>query len=292
MADKTLIEWCDASWNVITGCTPIPDEPGNPSGCSRCYARRMANRLRGRFGYPEDDPFRPGTLHLDKLHDPDGWKKPRRIFVSSMGDLFHEQVRGRDINQVWNIAFNNPRHTFMFLTKRPERALEWTMRAARAKYWPVEDIWPDWMWLGVTAENQKRANERIPILLQIPAAVRFVSIEPMLGPVDIDQGLRGYPRQVSEREYVTREMALDAEEPSLEGELLSEERWEQTCSPIDWVIVGAETGPRKRPMKTEWALDVRDQCESAGVPFFFKKDSLGKHTLDGKTYEQFPAPLH
>lgn len=277
MADNTAIEWAKSSWNAITGCTPIPEEPGNPSGCSRCYARRMANRLRGRHGYPADDPFQPGTMHPDKLHDPDGWKKPRRIFVSSMGDIFHEQVRGRDINQVWNVALNNPRHTFMFLTKRPRLALEWTRKAARVKCWPAEDIWPNWMWIGTTVENQKRADERIPDLLRIKAAVHFVSYEPALAPVDFTriQWKKGVP-------------LADVLRGGNWGDYGPGFTQHSDMNILAWVICGAETGPGKREMKTEWARDARDQCVAAGVPFFFKKDSRGKRLLDGRTWEQFP----
>jgi len=241
----TKIEWTDETWNPITGCTPISE------GCRNCYARRMAHRLRGRCGYPKDDPFRV-TLHRDKVYDPHGWRKPRLVFVCSMGDLFHKDVPLDWIEAVWSAMVVAEAHVFQVLTKRPARMLEfvtsWIDHMRAGSKAPVKNIW-----LGVTAENQARADERIPILLKIPAAVRFVSIEPMLEPVEL-------------RSWVGK------------GDMPY----------LDWVIVGAETGPGKRPMKTEWALDVKRQCEAAGVPFFFKKDSQGRHTLDGKTYEQFP----
>lgn len=238
----TKIEWCDETWNPITGCTPISE------GCANCYARRMANRLRGRHGYPEDDPFRPGTVHDDKLDQPGKWRKARRVFVCSMGDLFHAQVSGKAINLVWSMVYNWNQHKFLFLTKRPDNLRRWTKRKSEGTFWPEDDIWPDWTWLGVTAENQARAEERIPILLDTPAAVRFVSLEPLLGPVDLTPWI----------------------------------------DKLDWVIVGAETGPGARLMARDWARSIHNQCVAAGVPFFFKKDSGGNHTLDGDVWEQYP----
>ena len=228
----TKIEWCEESWNPITGCTPISE------GCVHCYARRMAQRLKGRYGYPEDDPFRV-TFHPDKLDEPLKWKKPRMIFVCSMGDLFHEDVPYHWITNILNIAHICYRHTFLILTKRPQNAVEYFKK--RLSMWPFRNVW-----LGVTAENQQRADERVPILLQIPAAKRFVSIEPMLGPVDVSYPLNGGPEQNGYGE------------------------WYQTFPPLDWVILGGETGPGARPMHPDWARSVRDQCQAADVPFFFK----------------------
>lgn len=249
MSDNTKIEWCDSSWSPITGCTPIS------SGCKNCFAKRMAeNRLRGRFGYPQDDPFRPGVVHRDKLDQPSRWKKPRKIFVCSMGDLFHEAVMGDDINAVWMEAFNNPRHIFIFLTKRPKLLDEWTQRKVAGTFWPIEDIWPSHMWIGTTIESGKHMD-RAHVLRSIPAAVRFLSLEPMLGPMP--------------------NLSLDG---------------------IDWVIVGGETSPGARLMKYDWALDVLQQCEDAGVPFFFKgwgtqsvgKKDPGYRIINACEYNEFP----
>ena len=211
---KTKIEWTEYSWNPVSGCTPASE------GCQNCYAKRMANRLRGRCGYPQDDPFRV-TLHEDRLGEPLRWKQPRRVFVCSMGDLFHEDVKDEWIARIWWVmgqcaGYLDPSryrgHTFLILTKRPERMQKWlngwndreTRRQwiesfgevydwmSGPKYWP--DVLPN-VWLGVTAENQQRADERIPILLQIPAAVRFVSVEPCLSAVNIVQYLQGYKPQ-------------------------------------------------------------------------------------------------
>lgn len=230
------IEWTDKTWNPITGCTPISE------GCQNCYAARMAKRLSGRYGYPADEPFRPGVLHEDKLKDPFKWRKPQKVFVCSMGDIMHEQVSWRDVVTVFDVIKANPQHIFMILTKRPEGLAYFRLNGPLVGSEPLPNLW-----LGVTAENQRTADERIPILLQIPAAVRFVSVEPMLGPVDIAYWLNGAPEQYAP------------------------DRWQQTYPPLDWVIVGGETGPGARPMHPEWVRSLRDQCVNARVPFFFKQ---------------------
>jgi len=290
---NTKIEWADAVWNPITGCTPVSE------GCKNCYAKRMASRLRGRFGYPEDDPFRPGTVHVDVLWEPEQWKKPRRVFVGSMGDLFHEAVPYSAIGPVLDRASRWTQHTFLLLTKRPDR-----MAAAISHLYgdngPTRNVW-----LGVSVENQARADERIPVLLQIPAAKRFVSLEPLLGPVDLSRWLS--PRQ--------RPIADGYGGDCAPG-------WITDFTALDWVIVGGETGPGARPMHPDWVRSVRDQCVEAGVPFWFKgwgewiplgqkgewnaerlhlwDDSLsssrvGKRRsgamLDGRRWEQIPAEV-
>lgn len=231
---KTKIEWTDFSWNPITGCSPVSE------GCEHCYARRMAQRLKGRYGYPQDDPFRV-TFHLDRLEQPLKWKKPRHIFVVSMGDLFHEDVDGTWIVNIFEDVIWPTRdtHIYLLLTKRPERM---------AAFFDLFLGWKDWyqqypVWLGVTAENQQRADERIPILLQIPAAKHFVSIEPMLGPVSLRS-------------------------PPARGRGFRQ--WDQIHK-LDWVIVGGESGPGARPMYPGWPRAARDHCQEAGVPFFFKQ---------------------
>jgi len=183
----TKIEWATKSWNPVTGCTPISE------GCKNCYAKRMSKRMRGRYGYPADDPFRV-SLHINKLDEPSTWVKPQKVFVCSMGDLFHKDVPIKFFSDIMDTIIQNQKHTFMLLTKRPERMLE--LLEDRAEDWKLALPWQykipiHNLWLGVTAENQRTADERIPILLQIPAAKRFVSVEPMLGPVDIRQYLSG-----------------------------------------------------------------------------------------------------
>ena len=229
----TKIEWCEETWNPVTGCTPISE------GCRNCYAKRMAQRLKGRYGYPKDDPFKV-TFHPDRLEQPVRWRKPRMIFVCSMGDLFHKKVTDEQIDGIFERMTHPMRgmdhHTYLILTKRPERIL--TGHAEHFAEWPN-------IWLGVTCENQQAIDERIPILLQIPAAVRFVSIEPMLSEINL-------------------EMALEDFQP-LNPDL------SKKSSPIQWVIVGGESGPGARPMHPDWARSIRDQCQAAGVPFFFKQ---------------------
>lgn len=228
----TKIEWADKVWNPITGCS----HSGSP-GCDHCYARRMAYRLKGRYGYPQDDPFRV-TFHSDRLDEPLHWKKSSRIFVVSMGDLFHEEVKYSWIESIMETVIMQPQHIFLFLTKRPQGMKE---MLEGWKLWAKENLW-----LGVSVENQPTADERIPILWQIPAAKRFISCEPLLEEIRLRRGIyqMGTPNGI--REYGT----------SVEG--------------IDLCIVGGETGPKARPMNPDWARSLRDQCQASGVPFFFK----------------------
>ena len=242
---STTIEWTNETWNPVTGCTKISP------GCAHCYAERFAKRHRGRFGYPADDPFRV-TLHEDRLDAPLHWRKPRKVFVCSMGDLFHKDVPLDFVDRVFARMALATRHTFQVLTKRPERMAEYIAEYAtkydnleeeiqRACGWSGDGPHPtepgQWplpnVWLGVTAENQAAADERIPHLLRCPAVVRFVSYEPALGPVDWRPYLSGTPR-------------------------------------LDWLIAGGESGPGARPSNPDWFRDARDQCTVAGVPYFFK----------------------
>jgi len=245
----TKIEWATESWNPITGCTPVSE------GCENCYARRMSYRLQGRFGYPEDESFRVNwrgdyvapSKGYPIIEEPRHWKKPRMIFVCSMGDLFHEDVLGPTIHHLIKlIKWVYKRHTFLILTKRPERM--------RRIWMNIDGTLPENIWLGVSVENQQRADERIPILLQIPAAKRFVSIEPMLGPVDLN-------------EWLWQETTV-CWGPG-------EDDWGHDIEPrddgLDWVICGGESGPGARPMHPAWPRSIRDQCQAAGVPFFFKQ---------------------
>jgi len=226
----TKIEWCERTWSPITGCSPVSE------GCQHCYARRMAQRLKGRYGYPADDPFRV-TFHPERLTQPFIWFKPSHIFVCSMGDLFHEKVSEAAQIFIMNTILGTPQHTYIVLTKRPSIA---------AIYFIQHPV-PSNLWLGVTAENQQRADERIPILLQIPAAVRFVSIEPMLGPISF-------------RWASWKPLSRETSTNHLDGLRM-----------LDWIIIGGETGPGARPMHPDWVQTVRDQCQEAGVPFFFKQ---------------------
>jgi protein gp37 len=299
----TKIEWCDKTWSPITGCTPISE------GCENCYAKRMAKRLAGRCGYPSQDPFSI-TMHPEKLDEPDHWIKPKRIFICSMSDLFHSEVSILFIRMVLNTVKRNPHHTFMILTKRPERMEEILNHNSMFVEDPNRsDGWrfnaPPNLWIGVTAENQARADERIPILLQIPSAVRFVSLEPMLGPVDLRKwlpgcwecsGSCGYRQTDQPEEQRCYECGYDQD---LSGEWGQDQYGQDKCPEcgaigsiiypcprcndyemvqghpdtpcLSWVILGGETGPGARPMHPDWVRSVRDQCVSAGVPFFLKQ---------------------
>lgn len=272
----TKIDWADVVWNPVTGCTPAS------AGCQNCYAQRMAKRLAGRCGYPADEPFKV-TLHPERLEEPLRWRKPRRIFVCSMGDLFHPDVPDEFIGQVFETMACARQHTFLLLTKRPGRMHRF-ITAYSAPGGPLGNYLHNFphIWLGVTAENQAMADERIPILLATPAAVRFVSVEPMLGPMDF-------------------------EHPDNEGYGV------EVIKGLDWVILGGETGPGARPMHPQWARHVRDQCVADGVPLFFKqwgeggrlgtalpgnerkeagydyRQKNGGHLLDGQEWRQWPG---
>ena len=256
---KTKIEWTEYSWNPVTGCTPISE------GCQNCYARRMAKRLAGRCGYPADDPFRV-TLHPERLGEPLRWRKPSRVFVCSMGDLFHPDVQPIWLSMIFNVIRECPQHTFMVLTKRPEIALEHLGNAMLQPYFGLPNLW-----IGVTAENQQRADERIPILLQTPAAVRFISIEPCLGPVDLSYYLPKNPKKNCPENILPY----------------------YNSHGLNWVICGSETGPLARPMKEEWVKNIKDQCVGADVPFFYKQkivngQKVALPELEGKQWAEFP----
>jgi protein gp37 len=410
---KTKIEWTEQTWNPVTGCTPTSE------GCIHCYANRMSKRLAGRYGYPAAPDNFKVTLHPDRLDEPLRLRKPRMVFVVSMGDLFHEDVPFEFIDKVFTIMMLCQQHIFQCLSKRPTRMAEYfksnplarisaegristqarlsvnhsndrqssdhdrstslgmdIFQWANAKRhdnqsqeWyqgrqqtgelgignnvrtthtcpecaESETPSPNWIkaskdsldrrgcnqdsgvacqwndgqghcgsiqneaqghignllpqdleayldWplpnvqLGVTAENQARANERIPILLQIPAAVRFVSVEPMLGAVNLERWM--WPTHWHhDSKYQTPEEAIAAgayAEKKPQALVSADARF------LNWVICGAETGPGARFMRHRWAEILRDQCRDANVPFFFKRDSDGSRTLDGQLWEQYP----
>jgi protein gp37 len=271
------IEWTQETYNPITGCTPISP------GCRNCYAKRMARRLAGRHGYPEAPHHFDVTFHPDRLDKPLHWKKPRTVFVCSMSDLFHKDVDDQWRLDIFSIIYDCPGHTFQILTKRISEMKEFI---SYMEYHVLGESFPDAfpnVWLGVTAENQEQADKRIPVLLQIPAAVRFVSIEPCLGDVDpskwlpcrrcSNNGIIGYSSDTVED---CPDCNAASYYQSLEGGF------------IDWIIVGAETGPGARPMDLDWARSVRDVCADADVAFFFKKDSDGNRELDGRLWGEMP----
>lgn len=272
MADNSKIEWCDATWNPVTGCSPISE------GCEHCYACAMAKRfpsLHGFIGggvYPDGEmseirpaSFRAPRLHADRLDKPMHWRKPRRIFVCSMGDLFHAAVPDEWIASVFGVMARCQQHTFMLLTKRPERMRDIINGKDSTRFAGIfRELHPDHgnpvcifgrnVWVGVTAENQQRADERIPPLLEIPAAVHFVSVEPMLGPMVLP--LR--------RCLSCGGVGPDGSEcPKCGRKTLAE-------NAIQWVICGGETGPGAREMKAGWVIQLARECDAVGVPFFFK----------------------
>eukprot|EP01037_Dinobryon_pediforme_P021009 gene21009-21763_t len=271
MADKTGTEWTDSTWNPIAGCSLVSP------GCTNCYAMRQAARIvamaegagktthyAGTVRQVKDSPVWTGEVHVAPdsifLH-PLKWRKPRRIFVNSMSDLFHEAVPDAVIDRVFAVMALTPQHTYQVLTKRPERMREY-LSAARAhpvglevfhltllahyqdpntnigagimlqgdivhlKSWPLPNVW-----LGVSVEDQRRADERIPILLDTPAALRWISAEPLLGALDLTLWLRR----------------------------------------LHWVVAGGESGRNARPMHPDNPRSLRDQCEAAGVPYLFKQ---------------------
>lgn len=275
MADGTHIEWTDATWNIITGCSVVS------AGCKHCYAMKLAGtRLAhhpSREGLTIDTAAGPVwngevRFNTDWLHQPLQWTRPRRIFVCAHGDLFHESVPDDWIERVFAVMAQATHHTFQVLTKRPARMREWfnkprtynssacgstvegvvrhTAGHPRGFQWPLPNVW-----LGVSVEDQAAADARIPDLLSTPAAVRWISAEPLLGPVNLTRvtvaGKGWHDTLAGWRDcddYPGREHT------------------------IDWVVVGGESGPGARPMNPQWVRDLRDQCMlHADVPFLFKQ---------------------
>src|SRR3954449_4222119 len=212
MADNSAIEWTEATWNPVTGCDKVSP------GCAHCYAETFAERWRGIPGHPYEQGF-DLRFWPERLEQPLKWRAPRVIFVNSMSDLFHEAIPVDYIVRVFDVMVEAEQHIFQVLTKRHDRLAELA----------PELPWPENVWMGVSIEN-KRWVERADRLREVPAAVRFISAEPLLGPL----------------------VGLD-----LAG--------------IDWLIAGGESGPRHRPVREEWLVDLRDRCAASGVAFFFKQ---------------------
>lgn len=254
MAEVSTIEWTDATWNPVTGCTKISP------GCKFCYAERFAERFRGVAGHPYEQGF-DLKLWPERLVLPLKWGTPRMVFVNSMSDLFHESVPDAFVDRVFETMENASQHTFQLLTKRAARFAEWTQQRYSENGVLGTKPWPANIWAGVSVENQHYVS-RIEDLQRVPAVVRFLSVEPMLGPVKLEPAhLRN----------------------------------------IHWVIVGGESGPGARPMDPTWARNVREACLSNGVAFFFKqwgahnskgkrvgKKAAGRH-LDGRLWNQLPV---
>ncbi|HBV97426.1 MAG: hypothetical protein JL50_08355 [Peptococcaceae bacterium BICA1-7] len=320
MADKSKINWTEATWNPVTGCSKVSE------GCRYCYAEREWPRLAGNpksvyFGRK----FTDVQCHQERFEQPLRWAKPRLIFVNSMSDLFHEAISMEFLDEVFAVilacaVLENRSHIFQVLTKRPKRMFEYFssrtpiehLKAwAKAGNWihlkdpdvcideyvsqfatytpykngkytesyqewnAPEKLWPlKNLWLGVTAEDQRAADERIPILLQIPAAIRFVSVEPMLGSIRLDKQFtkltkEGKPAYPCDENYL-----FD----------------------LDWVICGGESGPSARPMHPDWLRNLKNQCMVAGVPFFFKQwgewKSFYDRDIDDPDWQNVPEEKH
>lgn len=239
MSDKSAIEWTEATWNPVTGCSKVSP------GCAHCYAETLSLR----FGWSKL-PWTPENaaanviLHPERLNQPLKWREPRMIFVNSMSDLFHELIPDAYVWQVFNIMAQCPQHTFQVLTKRPERMAELVDMGAGEELPNV--------WLGVSIENS-RYTYRADVLREIPAAVRFISAEPLLGSL----------------------ASLD-------------------LADIHWLIVGGESGPVHRPMREQWAVELRDAALDNGTAFFFKQwggrtPKSGGRLLQGRKWDEMPA---
>jgi protein gp37 len=310
VSDKTAIEWSDATWNFLVGCTKVS------AGCTNCYAIRSVARMSGnpQFGERYQGLVTVGQKPLnwtgkvayipEKLRLPLEWKQPRRVFVNSLSDLFHPDVPDDTIDDAFGVMALARQHTFQVLTKRPERMRAYF--AERFQVWndrhkivwhdrsdrvfeamqhftdPKNDdhfdqggnfIWPGWplpnVWLGTSVEDQRAADERIPHLLSVPAAVRFLSCEPLLGPIELSD--------VTRRSDAVERLG----KPALGG--------------IDWIITGGESGPKARPMDPAWASSLQAQCAAAGGVAFFHKQNGGRtakangRLLDGREWNEYPT---
>ncbi|MBO0777231.1 MAG: phage Gp37/Gp68 family protein [Ktedonobacteraceae bacterium] len=256
----TTIGWTNKTWNPVTGCSHKSD------GCRNCYAEALSLR----YGWSS----KPWTavnaaenvvLRPERLQAPLHWKKPQMIFVNSMSDLFHEQVPDDYIEKVFSVMALASQHIYQVLTKRPERMMRWCeahspVFAGQRPGWDGSVLTPlPNVWLGTSVENQRAADERLPYLRNTRAVIRFLSCEPLLGPID----LLFSGRPIDQR--------------------------------IDWVIAGGESGPHYRPMDLDWARSLRDQCQDAGVAFYYKQGASrfpGRNKqLDGREWQEYPATL-
>lgn len=265
MSEKSNISWTDATWSPVTGCDPISP------GCKNCYAKREVEQRWSKnpksvfFGRAFNDV----QCHESALSQPLSWKKPKKIFVCPRADLFHDDVPDSFIDRAFAVMALAPQHTFQVLTKRSRRMQEYMSGGGRAaavfdlmrnselgymanqaklppQSWPLPNVW-----LGVSVEDQAAANERIPLLLKTPAAVRWISAEPLLGPVSL-RWLAAFPENSPNT----------ATNPSGRTDGLRR---------LDWVVVGGESGQKARPMSPDWARGLRKQCADSGVPFYFKQ---------------------
>lgn len=233
---KSSIEWTELTWNPVTGCSKVSQ------GCKFCYAEIMSQRLKAMGVEKYKDGFKVRT-HPETLKEPYSWSKSRVVFVNSMSDLFHPEVPLEFIQKVFRVMNENPQHVFQILTKRTDLLLEYDQSN--------ELNWSENIWMGTSVEDE-RVKERIQVLAKTKAKTKFLSCEPLIGPLP-NMDLNG----------------------------------------IHWVIVGGESGRTPRPMKPEWVLDIKEQCSTSNVPFFFKqwggtnKKKAGRK-LEGKTWDDMP----
>lgn len=269
MSGKTGIEWTSATWNPSIGCAIVSP------GCTNCYAMRQARRLesnpvlkpnpyKGTTKATKGGPVWTGLVRMapkKTLLKPLGWRKSSLIFVNSMSDVFHSSLKASEIAQIFAVMALGNQHVYQVLTKRPDlmhafvtdaatpASVELAMQAikpgSRLPSWPLKNVW-----MGTSVEDQRRAGERIQSLLQVPAPVRFLSMEPLLGPV-----------------------------------LLEDEMTKRDWKKLDWVIVGGESGPKARPMHPAWARKIRDDCAKHAVRFFFKQVGSHAWVKDGRARE-------
>lgn len=250
---KSKIEWTDKTLNVNSGCAKISQ------GCKNCYAEREFPRLSANpktayFGRKFNDVM----CHPEQFKKPYKWKKPCKIFLNSMSDLFHDDIPDEHIDRVFEMIQACPQHIFQILTKRPERMRDYS----------ISNPFPKNVWAGVSIENQETAEERIPLLLDADVKVRWVSIEPLLGKIDLTslhykEGYGCSPCEGCEADVYINALSGysyckgDCDHPVWSG--------------LDWAVVGGETGKNARPMHPDWVRSIRDQCKEANVPFMFKQ---------------------
>ena len=284
------IQWTDKVWNPVTGCTKVS------AGCKNCYAERIADRKLPGGGFT-DRSFTDVRCHPERLNVPLRWRKPRKVFVNSMSDLFHKDVRHEFMAAVFGVMAACPRHSFQVLTKRPDEMLgffDWVstrrdgVSDVREYHLPLDvcwaeavrhtgrldirdfDVWPlPNVWLGVSVEDQRTADERIPLLLQTPAAVRFVSYEPALGPL----WFRMHPGRTCRCQVPCNGCAGLGDDWHIALE---------EGKQLDWLIVGGESGPGARPCDVAWIRSAVEQCRVAGVPVFVKQDSGPRSGMQGR----------
>lgn len=242
MSQHSAIGWTEATWNPVTGCSHVSP------GCEHCYAETLSLRMGwSKLPWTNQNAAANVKTHHDRVNQPLSWRTPRRVFVNSMSDMFHPLVPDTFLNECFAVMALAKRHTFQILTKRPDRMKAFMTGAFYQNAWDIPHPPLPNVWLGVSVEDQRRADERIPLLLETPAAVRFVSAEPLLGPVDLYGWIN----------------AVIGKTPRL-----------------DWVILGGESGPEHRPMQVEWAEDIARDC--AGIALFVKQDSGARPGKQGR----------